>query len=99
VLEPPASRRDRQRLAANLAYLGYGTLDEATWVATRSGEDVDADARATLSPTPRSGVTDVAVGMGLRRENDRAFLIRWERVRRPGSRCSTRPSTSRAGWA
>jgi phenylacetic acid degradation operon negative regulatory protein len=41
VLEPPASRRDRQRLAANLAYLGYGTLDESTWVATRSGEDVD----------------------------------------------------------
>jgi phenylacetic acid degradation operon negative regulatory protein len=42
VLEPPTSRRDRQRLAANLTYLGYGTLDEATWVATRSGEDVDA---------------------------------------------------------
>jgi phenylacetic acid degradation operon negative regulatory protein len=42
VLEPPASRAERQRLAANLAYLGYGTLDDATWVATRSGEEVDA---------------------------------------------------------
>jgi phenylacetic acid degradation operon negative regulatory protein len=41
ILEPPGSRRDRQRLAANLTYLGYGTLDESTWVATRSGEDVD----------------------------------------------------------
>ncbi|GHJ56847.1 phenylacetic acid degradation operon negative regulatory protein [Nonomuraea sp. TT08I-71] len=41
VLEAPASRRDRQRLAANLTYLGYGTLDDCTWVATRPGEDVD----------------------------------------------------------
>jgi len=42
VLEPPAGRRERQRLGANLAYLGYGTLDERTWVATRPGTDVDA---------------------------------------------------------
>ncbi|MBQ1033115.1 PaaX family transcriptional regulator C-terminal domain-containing protein [Micromonospora parva] len=41
VLEAPGSRRDRQRLAANLSFLGYGTLDEQTWVATRPGEDVD----------------------------------------------------------
>ncbi|MGC5332680.1 PaaX family transcriptional regulator C-terminal domain-containing protein [Micromonospora sp. DT62] len=41
VLEAPLSRRDRQRLAANLTFLGYGTLDECTWVATRPGEDVD----------------------------------------------------------
>ena len=38
---PPTARRDRQRLAANLGFLGYGTLDEHTWVATRAGEDVD----------------------------------------------------------
>jgi phenylacetic acid degradation operon negative regulatory protein len=41
VLEPPPGRRERQRLADNLAYLGYGMLDEHTWVATRAGEDVD----------------------------------------------------------
>ena len=41
VLEPPNARRERQRLAANLTFLGYGTLDECTWVATRPGEDVD----------------------------------------------------------
>lgn len=41
VLRPPASRRDRQRLADTLSYLGYGCLDEQTWVATRPGEQVD----------------------------------------------------------
>jgi phenylacetic acid degradation operon negative regulatory protein len=41
VLEPPATRRERNRLSANLSYLGYGMLDERTWVATRPGEDVD----------------------------------------------------------
>jgi phenylacetic acid degradation operon negative regulatory protein len=42
VLRPPTARRDRQRLDTNLAFLGYGTLDEQTWVAARPGEDVDA---------------------------------------------------------
>ncbi|WP_320065668.1 PaaX family transcriptional regulator C-terminal domain-containing protein [Micromonospora sp. RTGN7] len=41
VLSAPSPRRERQRLAANLSYLGYGTLDEQTWVATRPGEDID----------------------------------------------------------
>lgn len=41
VLDAPATRRDRQRLGATLSYLGYGMLDERTWVATRPGEDVD----------------------------------------------------------
>ncbi|MEV6811393.1 PaaX family transcriptional regulator C-terminal domain-containing protein [Micromonospora sp. NPDC051296] len=41
VLDAPSARRDRQRLAANLRFLGYGTLDEQTWVATRPAEDVD----------------------------------------------------------
>lgn len=41
VLHAPATRRERQRLGVNLAYLGYGALDEQTWVATRPGEDVD----------------------------------------------------------
>jgi phenylacetic acid degradation operon negative regulatory protein len=42
VLEARTSRRERLRLAANLTYLGYGTLDDSTWVATRPAEDVDA---------------------------------------------------------
>ncbi|HEY6594278.1 MAG TPA: PaaX family transcriptional regulator C-terminal domain-containing protein [Asanoa sp.] len=41
VVEPPSGRRERQRLGANLAYLGYGMLDDRTWLATRPGEDVD----------------------------------------------------------
>jgi len=41
VIDAPSGRRERQRLGANLAYLGYGMLDERTWVATRPGEDVD----------------------------------------------------------
>jgi phenylacetic acid degradation operon negative regulatory protein len=41
VIEPPATRRDRLRLGSSLAFLGYGALDEHTWVATRPGEDVD----------------------------------------------------------
>lgn len=42
VLDAPPGRRERQRLAANLSFLGYGSLDEQTWVATRAGEDVDS---------------------------------------------------------
>ncbi|WFE22027.1 PaaX family transcriptional regulator C-terminal domain-containing protein [Solwaraspora sp. WMMD937] len=41
VLDPPGGRRDRQRLCANLSYLGYGMLDERTWVATRAAGEVD----------------------------------------------------------
>lgn len=42
VLDAPTGRRDRQRLADHLRFLGYGTLDEQTWVATRPAEDVNA---------------------------------------------------------
>ena len=41
VFEPPAGRRDRQRLGANLAFLGYGALDEGTWIAPRPADAVD----------------------------------------------------------
>ena len=41
ILDAPGGRRERQRLGANLTYLGYGMLDERTWVATRPGADVD----------------------------------------------------------
>jgi phenylacetic acid degradation operon negative regulatory protein len=39
IITAPLSRRDRQRLAANLTFLGYGSLDERTWVATRAAQD------------------------------------------------------------
>jgi phenylacetic acid degradation operon negative regulatory protein len=41
VLTPPAGRAPRARLAATLAYLGYGSLDPATWVAPRPAEDAE----------------------------------------------------------
>jgi phenylacetic acid degradation operon negative regulatory protein len=37
----PLARRDRQRLADNLAFLGYGSLDDRTWVAARPAPEVD----------------------------------------------------------
>jgi phenylacetic acid degradation operon negative regulatory protein len=34
-IDPPASRTDRSRLAATLAFLGYGALTASTWIAPR----------------------------------------------------------------
>jgi phenylacetic acid degradation operon negative regulatory protein len=42
VVDGSPSRRERQRLGATLAFLGYGSLDEHTWVATRAADDIDA---------------------------------------------------------
>ncbi|GAA5177966.1 PaaX family transcriptional regulator C-terminal domain-containing protein [Rugosimonospora acidiphila] len=42
VIDAPPQRGDRSRLATNLAFLGYGNIDETTWVATRAADDVDA---------------------------------------------------------
>src|SRR3712207_5624142 len=41
LLQSPVVRRDRQRLAGQLAFLGYGMLDEQTWVAPRPSEEID----------------------------------------------------------
>lgn len=41
VLDGSPPRRDRQRLGATLAFLGYGSLDEHTWVATRPADEID----------------------------------------------------------
>jgi phenylacetic acid degradation operon negative regulatory protein len=41
IINGSASRRDRQRLADNLAFLGYGSLDDRTWVAARPAQEVD----------------------------------------------------------
>jgi len=42
VLDMPVPRPDRLRLAQNLAFLGYGSIDEHTWVATRPADEVEA---------------------------------------------------------
>jgi len=39
VAQPPTQRGDRTRLAANLAFLGYGALGESSWVATRATDE------------------------------------------------------------
>jgi len=41
VIDASVSRGARARVAPTLGYLGYGTLDGTTWLATRAGEDVD----------------------------------------------------------
>jgi phenylacetic acid degradation operon negative regulatory protein len=42
VIDPPTPRAERQRLAANLSFLGYGCLDDGTWVATRRSDQVES---------------------------------------------------------
>ena len=41
MLEPPQHRGARAKLVANLGFLGYGTIDGATWISPRPGEGVD----------------------------------------------------------
>lgn len=42
VLDASVPRPDRARLAANLAFLGYGSMDDGTWLATRPAEEVES---------------------------------------------------------
>jgi phenylacetic acid degradation operon negative regulatory protein len=42
VIDPPAQRADRGRLAANLSFLGYGAIDTATWVAAHRADEVES---------------------------------------------------------
>ncbi|NJC63613.1 PaaX family transcriptional regulator [Planosporangium flavigriseum] len=41
VMDPPAQRADRARLASNLSFLGYGAIEPATWVAARPTDEVE----------------------------------------------------------
>lgn len=41
VIDPPALRNERGRLAAGLSFLGYGMIDETTWVATRAAQETE----------------------------------------------------------
>ena len=42
VVTPPAGRSARDRVRAGLSFLGYGALDDTTWIAPRSAGEVDA---------------------------------------------------------
>jgi phenylacetic acid degradation operon negative regulatory protein len=42
LIRTAVGRRQRQRIGADLAFLGYGALDDQTWVAPRAHHDVDA---------------------------------------------------------
>jgi phenylacetic acid degradation operon negative regulatory protein len=41
IVTNPTARAERERLAANLEFLGYGRLDSASWVAPRPAAEVD----------------------------------------------------------
>ena len=42
VIDPPAQRADRGRLASNLSFLGYGAIDAGTWVAAHPTDEVES---------------------------------------------------------
>ena len=42
LVTPPASRRDRERLHAQLSFLGYGGLGGTTWLSPRPAPELDA---------------------------------------------------------
>lgn len=42
IADAPVPRSDRHRIANNFAYLGYGTIGETTWVATKPSPEAEA---------------------------------------------------------
>lgn len=60
VLTPPERRSERSRLYATLAYLGYGRLDPATWVAPRSADEIDNVLKESGAPFERFTATHAA---------------------------------------
>src|SRR5687767_9035334 len=42
VVTPPAGRSARDRVRAGLGFLGYGALDDTTWIAPRPAGEADA---------------------------------------------------------
>jgi phenylacetic acid degradation operon negative regulatory protein len=42
IVDLPEQRAERQKLAASLGFLGYGSLADGTWVATRPADEVEA---------------------------------------------------------
>jgi phenylacetic acid degradation operon negative regulatory protein len=68
VMDPPAQRADRVRLASSLSFLGYGPIDTATWVAARAGDEVetllsDASIRFERFTASHRGGVDGAVAL------------------------------------
>jgi phenylacetic acid degradation operon negative regulatory protein len=68
VIDLPAQRAERARLAASLTFLGYGAVDAATWVAARTSDEVetllgDADVRFERFSATHNGGNAGAVGL------------------------------------
>jgi phenylacetic acid degradation operon negative regulatory protein len=68
VMESTAQRADRSKVAANLAFLGYGSIDDTTWVAVRAADEVDsvldeAGLRYERFTASHTGGSDGAIAM------------------------------------
>ncbi len=62
----PTTRQERERLAANLTFLGYGKLDGCAWVAARSAGEVDSMLNDAAVRFERLSATHAAGAAGAR---------------------------------
>jgi phenylacetic acid degradation operon negative regulatory protein len=105
VIDPPTGRADRQKLAANLTFLGYGPVDQATWVATRPADDVEtllgeAAVRFERFRAAHSGGPPGAAALVRRAWDLPAIAAAYERfVRDLRGVVEARPATDEAAYA
>ena len=105
VLTPPAERAPRTRLAATLAYLGYGSLDPGTWVAPRQADDTEELLKEAGVPFERftarhAGGTTGAAALVRRAWDLRALGEAYERfVAEQGPAMAADPSNDETAYA
>jgi phenylacetic acid degradation operon negative regulatory protein len=107
VMESTAQRADRSKVAANLAFLGYGSIDDTTWVAVRAADEVDsvldeAGLRYERFTASHTGGSNGAIAMVRRAWNlDEigAAYDRFVRELRPLVACVTADSTDEESYA
>jgi phenylacetic acid degradation operon negative regulatory protein len=107
VTESATQRADRSRLAANLAFLGYGSIDDSTWVAIRAAEEVgsvldESGLRYERFTASHTGGSDGAIAMVRRAWNlDEigAAYERFVRELRPVVTAITEDSTDEESYA
>jgi phenylacetic acid degradation operon negative regulatory protein len=73
IVTNPTARSERERLAANLAFLGYGRLDQSAWVAVRPAGEVDQMLKDAGVPFERFCATHTANADGARGMVGRAW--------------------------
>jgi len=66
IVTNPTGRPERERLANNLAFLGYGRLDQSAWVAVRPAGEVDQMLHDAGIPFERFSATHTASAAGAR---------------------------------